>query len=49
MQIGEESIAKIECVSEEAIGVYIVQASVHKHLFEELLVQKSPKVREIES
>ena len=49
MQVGEESIAKIECVSEEAIGVLIVQALVHKHLFEELLSQNSPKLREIES
>ena len=28
----EESIAKIECVSEEAIGFWIVQVLVHKHL-----------------
>ena len=49
LQAGEESIAKIECVSEESIGVWIVQASVHKHLFEELLIHNSPKVGEIES
>ena len=49
MQTGEESIAKIKCVSEEAIGVWIVQVSVHKHLFEELLSQNSPKEKEIES
>ena len=49
LQAREESIAKIECVSEESIGVWIVQDSIHKHLFEELLIQNSPKVRKIES
>ena len=32
LQTFEESIAKIECVSEESIGVWIVQVLVHKHL-----------------
>ena len=49
LQTGDKSIANIECISEEAIGVWIVQASFHKHLFEELLIQNSPKVRDIES
>ena len=49
LQTGEDSIAKIEIISEEAIGVWVVQASIHKHLFEELLTQNSPKVWEIES
>ena len=46
---GEDSISKIECISQEAIVVWIVQVSVHKHLFEELLSQNAPKVEEIES
>ena len=42
---GEESISKIEDVSEEAIGTWIIQASGHKHLLEELLSQNAPKVK----
>ena len=49
LRTGQYSIAKIESISEEAIGVWIVQASIHKHLFEDLLIQNSPKVSEIES
>ena len=37
LQTREESISKIECISEEAIGVWIVQVSIQKHMFEELL------------
>ena len=46
---GEESISKIEDVSEEAIGICIIQVSVQKHLLEELLSSNAPKVKEIES
>ena len=49
LQKGEENISKIEDVSEEAIGIWIIQVSVHKHLLEELLSQNAPKVKEIES
>ena len=38
-----------ECISEEVIGVWIVQVFVQKHLFEELLSQNAPKLKEIES
>ena len=46
---GEENISKIKDVSKEAIGIWIMQVSVHKHLLEELLGQNVPKVKEIES
>ena len=46
---GEESISKIEYISEEAIGIWIIQVSIHKHLLEELLSQNTPQVKEIES
>ena len=46
---GEESISKLEIVSEEATGIWILQASSHKHLLEELLSSNAPKVKEIES
>ena len=49
LQTDEESIQKIESIGEEAIEVWVIQASVHKHLFEELLSQTSTKVKEIES
>ena len=49
MRARGESIAKIKCVSEEAIGFWIVEYSIHNNPFEELLIQNSPKVREIES
>ena len=31
---GEESISKIKVVSEEAIGIWIIQVLGHKHLLE---------------
>ena len=34
---GEESISKIKLVSEESIGIWIIQALGHKHLLEELM------------
>ena len=46
---GEESISKIEVVSEEDIRIWIIQASCQKYLLEELLSQNAPKVKEIES
>ena len=46
---GEESISKIKDVSEEAIGIWIIQVSNHKHELEGLLSQNTPKVKEIES
>ena len=46
---GEESISKFDGVSEEAIEIWIIQASSHKHLLEELFTQNAPKVKEIES
>ena len=45
----EESIYEIKVVSEEAIGIWVIQVLVHKHLLEELLRQNTPKVKEIES
>ena len=45
---GEESISKIKYVSEEAIGICIIQVLVHKHPLEELLSPNAPKVKEIE-
>ena len=49
LQTGEDTISKIECISEESFRVWIVQISVHKNLFEELLSQNTPKVKDIES
>ena len=49
LQIREESIVMNECINEEVIGVWIVQVFVHKHMFEEMLSQNAPKVKEIES
>ena len=49
LQKGEDDISKIECVNEEAIGVWIVQVSVRKYLLGELPSQNVPKVKEIES
>ena len=46
---GEESISKLEGVSEDAIEIWIIQSSIHKRLLEELLSQNAPKVKEIES
>ena len=49
LKIDEESIQKIEIIREEEIRVWVIQPSVHKYLFKELLMQTSPKVKEIES
>ena len=49
LQKGEESISKLEAVSEEDIKIWIIQASGHKLLLEEYLSQSTPKVKEIES
>ena len=49
LQTWEESIYKIECLNMESIGVWNVPVSLHKNLFEELLSQNAPKVKEIES
>ena len=49
LETDEESIQKIERIGEETIEILVVQASIHKYLFEELLMQTSPKVKEIES
>ena len=46
---GEENISKIEDVSKESIGIWIIQVLVHKHLLEESLSHNTPKVKEIES
>ena len=45
----EESISKLEVVSEEDIKIWIIQASSRKILLEESLSQSAPKVKEIES
>ena len=49
LQKGEESISRIEAVSEEDIKIWIIQASGHKLKLEESLSQSTPKVKEIES
>ena len=49
LQKGEESIYRLEAVSEEDIKIWIIQASGHKLLLEESLSQNTPKVKEIES
>ena len=49
LQTDEQRIQKIKNIGEESIEIWVVQASVHKYLFEELLRQTSPKLREIES
>ena len=49
IQTDEESIQKIESIGKEEIRVWVIQASIHKHLFEELLMQTAPNVKEIES
>ena len=46
---GEEITSKLKVVSEEAIEIWIIQVSGHKHLLKELLNQNVPKVKEIES
>ena len=49
LQKGEESIYRLEAVSEEDIKIWIIQASGHKILLEEYLSQSTSKVKEIES
>ena len=49
LQKEEESISKLEAVSEEDIRIWIIQASAHKLLLEEYLRKNVPKVKEIES
>ena len=34
LQTREDTIAKIKSIGEESSGVWVVQASIHKHLFE---------------
>ena len=46
---GEESISKLDDVSEEDTRIWIIQASGHKLLLEEYLSQNVPKVKEIRS
>ena len=41
--------SKIKSIGKEVIRVWVKQASVHKYLFKELLIQTSPKVKETES
>ena len=49
LQKGEESISRLEAVSEEDIKISIIQASSHKLKLEESLSQSTPKVKEIKS
>ena len=49
LQTNKQSIQKIESIGKKSIRIQVVQASIHKYLFEELLMQSSPKVKEIES
>ena len=49
MQKREESISRLEAVSEEDIKLWIIQAVGHKLKLEESLVQSTPKMKEIES
>ena len=49
LQKGDESISRIEVVSEEDIKLWIIQASGHKLKLEESLSQSTPKMKEIES
>ena len=49
LQVDEQSIKKIESINEEAIRIWVAQASVHKYLLEYLLRLTPPKVKEIES
>ena len=48
LQEGEESISRLQDVSEEDIKIWIIQASGHKLKLEEYLSQITPKVKEIE-
>ena len=49
LQEGEESISRLETISEEDIKIWIIQASGQKLKLEEYLSQSTPKVKEIES
>ena len=49
LQKREESISRLEAVSEEDIKLWIIQASGHKLKLKESLSQSTPKVKEIES
>ena len=49
LQTDEESIQKIKSIGKEEIRVWIIPASVHKNIFEVLLIHTSQKVKEIES
>ena len=49
MQTYEQSIQNIESINEEAIGIWVAQAPVHKYILEDLLRLLVPKVIEIES
>ena len=49
LQEGEESISRLETISEEDIKIWIIQASGQKLKLEESLSQSIPKVKEIES
>ena len=47
MQKGEESLARLEVVSEKYIETWIVQESSHQLKLEEALSQSTPKMKEI--
>ena len=49
LQKGEESISRIEVVSEEDIKLWIIQASCHNVKLEESLSQNTPNMKEIKS
>ena len=49
LQKGEESISRLEAVSDENIKIWIIQESSHKIKLEESLSQSALKVKEIES
>ena len=49
LQKDEQSIQQIKSINEEAIKIWVAQASVHKYILEDLLRLTSPKVTEIES
>ena len=49
MQIDKEGIEKIKSIGEEEIRFWVIQALVHKNIFEESLMQTTPNVKEIES
>ena len=49
LQKGEESLARLEVVSEKDIETWIIQASGHQLKLEEDLSQSTPKRKEIES